>query len=82
MHETGIAKQKARKTRLPSSVEMPSDITYVDRTETSLRDDVQPSKADLPQSASGVQRVNTLQNVAHNIVNRKTVSARSLGQHA
>jgi hypothetical protein len=31
MHETGIAKQKARTTRLPSPVEMPLDITYVDR---------------------------------------------------
>ena len=53
MHETGIAKQKARTTRLPSPIEMPSDITYMDRTETSLRVDVQPSWADLPQSASG-----------------------------
>jgi hypothetical protein len=43
MHETGIAKQKTRTTRLPSFVEMPSDITYVDRTENSLRDDIQPS---------------------------------------
>jgi hypothetical protein len=42
MHETGIAKQRARTTRLHSSVEMPSDITYVDKTETSLRADVQP----------------------------------------
>jgi hypothetical protein len=43
MHEKGFAKQKAKTIRLPSSVEMPSDITYVDRNETSLRDDVQPS---------------------------------------
>jgi hypothetical protein len=43
MHEKGIAKQKARTTRLPSSIEMPSDINYLDRTETSLRDNVQPS---------------------------------------
>jgi hypothetical protein len=35
MHETGIAKQKVRTTRITSSNEMPSDITYMDRTETS-----------------------------------------------
>jgi hypothetical protein len=40
MHETGIAKQMARITRLPSSIEMPLDITYMDRTETSLREDI------------------------------------------
>jgi hypothetical protein len=56
MHETGIAKQKARTTRFSSSIEMPSDITYVDKTETSLRDDVQPSLADLPWSASGIAK--------------------------
>ena len=53
MHDTGIAKQRARTTRVHSSVEMPMDITYVDRTETSLRADIQPPWADLPQSALG-----------------------------
>jgi hypothetical protein len=51
MHETGTAKQRARTTRLHTTVEMLSDITYVDRTETSLRADIQPPWADLPQSA-------------------------------
>jgi hypothetical protein len=43
----------------------------VDRTETSLRADIQPCWADVPQSALGSEKVNTLQNVAHNIVHRK-----------
>jgi hypothetical protein len=41
MHEIGIAKQRARTTRLHTSIEMPLDITYMDRTETSLRADLQ-----------------------------------------
>ncbi len=53
MHETGTAKQRARTTRLHTTVEMPSDITYVDRTETSLKADIQPPWVDLPQSALG-----------------------------
>jgi hypothetical protein len=53
MHETGTAKQSARTTRLHTTVEMPLDITYVDRTETSLRADIQPPWVDLPQSALG-----------------------------
>jgi hypothetical protein len=53
MHEIGTAKQRARTTRLHTTVETPSDITYVDRTETSLRADIQPPWADLPQSALG-----------------------------
>jgi hypothetical protein len=69
MHETGTAKQRARSTRLHATVETRSDITYVDRTETSLRADIQPLWADLPQSALG--SANTLQNVAHNNVHRK-----------
>ena len=51
MHETGTAKQRARTTRLHTTVEMPTDTTYVDITETSLRSDIQPPWADLPQSA-------------------------------
>jgi hypothetical protein len=39
MHETGTAKQRAKTTRLYTTIETPSDITYVDRTETSLRAD-------------------------------------------
>jgi hypothetical protein len=53
MHETGIAKQRAKTIRLHSTIETPSDTTYVDRTETSLRADIQPPWADLPQSALG-----------------------------
>jgi hypothetical protein len=37
MHETDTAKQRARTIRLHTTIETPSDITYVDRTETSLR---------------------------------------------
>jgi hypothetical protein len=37
MNETGTAKQRARATKLHTTVEKPSDTTYVDRTETSLR---------------------------------------------
>jgi hypothetical protein len=53
MHETGTGKQRARTTRLHTIIETPLDITYVDRTETSLRADIQPPWADLPQSALG-----------------------------
>jgi hypothetical protein len=53
MHETGTAKQRARTTRLHTTIETPLDTTYVDRTETSLRADIQPPWADLPQSALG-----------------------------
>ncbi len=53
MHETGTAEQRARTIRLHTTVEMPLDITYVDRTETSLRADIQPPWANLPQSAIG-----------------------------
>jgi hypothetical protein len=53
MHETGTAMQRARTTRLHNTVEMPLDITYMDRTETSLRADIQSPWADLPQSALG-----------------------------
>jgi hypothetical protein len=53
MHETGTAKQRARTIRLHTTVEMPSNITYVDGTETSLRADIQPPWVDLPQSALG-----------------------------
>jgi hypothetical protein len=53
MHETGTAKQRARTTRLHTTIEMPSDITYMDRTESSLRADIQAPRADLPQSALG-----------------------------
>jgi hypothetical protein len=53
MHEKGTPKQRARTTRLHTTVEMPSDITYVDRTDTSLRADIHPPWEDLPQSALG-----------------------------
>jgi hypothetical protein len=53
MHEKGTAKQGARTTRLHSTIETPLDITYVDRTETSLSADNQPPWADLPWSALG-----------------------------
>jgi hypothetical protein len=42
MHKTGTAKQRDRTTRLHTTVEMPLDITYMDRTETILRTDIQP----------------------------------------
>jgi hypothetical protein len=57
MHETGTAKQRAGTTRLHTTIETPSDITYVDRTETSLRADIQPPWADLPQSALGSAKI-------------------------
>jgi hypothetical protein len=53
MHETGIAKQRTRSTRLHNTVETSSDPTYVDRTEISLRADVLLPWADIPQSAIG-----------------------------
>jgi hypothetical protein len=53
MHETYTAKQRARATRLYTTVETPSDITHADRTGTSLRADIQPPWANLPQSALG-----------------------------
>jgi hypothetical protein len=53
MHESGTAKQRTRTTRLHTTVEMPSDIIYADRTETSVRADIQPPWADLPQSPLG-----------------------------
>ncbi len=53
MHETGTTKQRARTNRLHTTVEMPLDITYMDRTETTLGADFQPPWADLPQSALG-----------------------------
>jgi hypothetical protein len=53
LHETGTAKQRARTTRLHTTVETSLDITYVDRTETSLRADIQPPWTDLPQPALG-----------------------------
>jgi hypothetical protein len=40
MDETGTAKQRARTTRLHTTVETSSDITNMDRTETSLRADI------------------------------------------
>jgi hypothetical protein len=56
MHETGTAKQRARTTRLHTTIEMPLDITYVERTGTSLRADIQPPWADLPQSTLGCMK--------------------------
>jgi hypothetical protein len=53
MHETGTTNQRARTTKLHTTVETLLDITYVDRTETSLRADIQPPWADLSQSALG-----------------------------
>ncbi len=53
MHETGTAEQRTRTTRLCTTIEMPSVITYGDRTETSLKAGIQPPWADLPQSALG-----------------------------
>jgi hypothetical protein len=53
MHETGTAKQRARSTRLHTAVEASSDLTYVDRTEISLRADILLPWADIPQSALG-----------------------------
>jgi hypothetical protein len=53
MHETGTTKQRARTTRLHTTVDMPSDITYMDRTETNLRADIQSPWADVPQLALG-----------------------------
>jgi hypothetical protein len=53
MHEKGNAEQRARTTRLHTTVETPSDINYVDRTETSLRADIHPPWAGVPQSALG-----------------------------
>jgi hypothetical protein len=66
MHETGTAKQRARTTRLHTTIETPSDITYVDRTEASLRADLQspwackestPSKmwATIMSTANGIR---------------------------
>jgi hypothetical protein len=53
LHETGNTKQRARTTRPHTTIETPSDITFMDRTETSLRADIQPPWADLPLSALG-----------------------------
>jgi hypothetical protein len=71
MHETGTTKQRARSTRLHTTVETSSDLTYVDRTETSLRADTQPPWADLPQLALGSAKSQHSQNVAYNGVDRK-----------
>jgi hypothetical protein len=56
LHETGTAQQRARSTTLHTTVETSLDTTYVDRTETSLRTDIQPSWADIPQSALGIAK--------------------------
>jgi hypothetical protein len=53
LHEIGTAKQRARLTRVHTTIEMSLNITYVDRTETSLWADIQPPGADVPQSALG-----------------------------
>jgi hypothetical protein len=53
MYEAGTAKQRARTTRLHNIVETSLVLTYLDRTEISLRTDIQPPWADIPQSALG-----------------------------
>ena len=53
MHETGTAKQRARSSRLHTANETSLDITYMDKTETSLRADILVPWADIPQSALG-----------------------------
>ncbi len=68
MHETGTAKQRARSTRLHTAIETSSDLTYMDRTEISLRADILLPWADILSQPLAVQKVNTLQNVAHNSV--------------
>ncbi len=52
-------KAQARLPRLHTTVDMLSDISYMDRTETSLRADVWPPWEDLPQSALGCVRSQT-----------------------
>ncbi len=49
MHETGTAKQRAGSTRLHTAVKSSLDITYMDRTDTSLKADIQSPGADIPQ---------------------------------
>jgi hypothetical protein len=51
-----IPQLEVRSTRLHTTVDMSLDKTYVDRIENSLRADVQPPWADLPQSALGSAR--------------------------
>ena len=82
MHETGTAKQRARTTRLHTTVEMPSDITYVDRTETNLRADIQPPWADIPQSALGSAKSQHPPKCGTQKCTPHTVSTRSLGHYA
>jgi hypothetical protein len=43
-----VPQAEARSTRLHTTVETSLDLAYVDRTESSLRADVQPPWADLP----------------------------------
>ena len=82
LHETGTTKQRARTTRLYTTVEMPSDITYVDRTETSLRADIQSPQADDPQSALGSVKSQHPPKCGTQQCTLHTVSARSLGHYA
>jgi hypothetical protein len=53
MHETGTAKERTSSTRLHTAVETSLDLTYLDRTEISLRVDILLPWADIPQSALG-----------------------------
>jgi hypothetical protein len=75
-------KAEARSMRLHTTVEMSLDLVYVDKTESSLKADIQPPWADIPQSALGSAKSQHPPKCGTQQCTPQTVSARSLGHYA
>jgi hypothetical protein len=81
-HHTGTSKQRVRSTRCHTIIETSLDITYVDRTKSSLRADVQPPLADLTQLALGSAKSWHPPKSDTQMCTLQTVSTRSFGHYA